>query len=367
MHDFLTKTINPSANASFGNLRSLRFRVGSPPRDIKPAVTSKFFRPKSLNYEAGYALWPGLLRGIVPAYNATGSKHSLFDGSVSHQVRGYKNELMNLAENKFIEELGAVRVNALDMWRTRKESATMIGSTMFRIATAGLALKKGRWRQCCDILGIKKKRPKESSFPSQWLEYSYGWAPLYGDCYIIANDMLTVPASPLYGKARGAWHDVIRYDGGMISSVVDRYVKGLGTATAFVTIDEPVMASLSQYGVLNPFAVMWESVPFSFVVDWFIPIGDYINQFNVTSGLKLTDYNVTGTVIQSQVGTVTGSPRFYPGYQHVPCISKSVSKSRILKSVPEFHFPRITNPLDFHPTRIANAIALLTTVFLQRS
>ena len=35
----------------------------------------------------------------------------------------------------------------------------------------------------------------------------------------------------------------------------------------------------------NPLLTAWELVPYSFVVDWFVPIGDFINQYASTDGL----------------------------------------------------------------------------------
>lgn len=37
------------------------------------------------------------------------------------------------------------------------------------------------------------------------------------------------------------------------------------------------------YGFSNPAAVLWEATPFSFVGDWFFPIGDYLNDLDKSS------------------------------------------------------------------------------------
>ncbi|MCW4013963.1 MAG: hypothetical protein NWF07_13400 [Candidatus Bathyarchaeota archaeon] len=360
--------VHPLAGV-YGNKRTERRLTGAPKKE-KPTVTfgKKYLKPNAINYEAGLAKWLGLLRGYDPYYNTTGSSNSS-GVNVLPVARDFKTELSHAAERKFIDELGNVRVNLYDLWRTRKESARMIGNRMFQIGHAALALKKGNWRRACTILGIKKKRPKQSEFPGQWLEYSYGWAPLVGDCYTIANDMLLVPTELVRSKVseRREVNTSTPWNGFAHSEGV-AYMRGVATAVAVVTIDEPERYAMQQYGILNPFAVLWEAVPFSFVVDWFVPIGDYINQFNATAGLKLFDYNVTSTVVTSEIGSVYGdSWVFVPSGQSSPYIFRNVTKSRVVKPVPDFYFPKITNPMDFHPNRIANALALLSVVFLQRS
>lgn len=39
-------------------------------------------------------------------------------------------------------------------------------------------------------------------------------------------------------------------------------------------------------GLANPAAVAWEVVPYSFVVDWFLPVGSYLSAWGVIPALK---------------------------------------------------------------------------------
>jgi hypothetical protein len=40
---------------------------------------------------------------------------------------------------------------------------------------------------------------------------------------------------------------------------------------------EDLCTTLNDAGVLNPASVYWETIPFSFVVDWFVDVGGYLN------------------------------------------------------------------------------------------
>jgi hypothetical protein len=46
------------------------------------------------------------------------------------------------------------------------------------------------------------------------------------------------------------------------------------------------MSEIRQMGVLDPLSVAWEVLPFSFVADWFIPIGTYLENLNQIPFLK---------------------------------------------------------------------------------
>lgn len=48
----------------------------------------------------------------------------------------------------------------------------------------------------------------------------------------------------------------------------------------------PFTRRLAEFGVANPLSIVWELVPFSFVVDWFIPVGNYIQGVVPPAGIE---------------------------------------------------------------------------------
>lgn len=326
----------------------------------KPKVfNNKYFKPNPIRYYAfdftygaGLAVWNGMPFSPyteVPTLANTNPTYTQIESMMSNAA--------TLAVNKFIEELGSVRVNLYDLLRTRRESLDMITDRVMQMLNAARAFKKGRWRRGCEILGIKKKRPKNSEFPQIWLEYSYGWAPLVGDIYTICDSMLTVPSTILKKSFREDFALPITRETGHLRFTGLCTGKILATAKSVVTIDESLVHAMNQYGILNPFAVAWEAVPFSFVADWFIPIGDYLNQFNATAGLKFYDYSVTSTAVFEQTGNVVPISGNFIGASY--CNGKQVEKVRYLGNAPVFNFPKITNPLDLSYRRCSYALSLL--------
>jgi len=67
------------------------------------------------------------------------------------------------------------------------------------------------------------------------------------------------------------------------------------TAAAIKTHDRWLIARIEEkgsipqmLGLTNPEMVMWELLPYSFVADWFIPIGDWMEARALVQGLKGT-------------------------------------------------------------------------------
>lgn len=335
----------------------------------KPKVTNnRYFKPNAIRYYAfdfnfGEGLrWrhsdmPFSPVNEVPKVSHTNPTYSTIESMMANAA--------TLAVNKFIEELGSVRVNLYDLVRTRMESMNMITDRCMQLLNAARAFKKGRWRRGCEILGIKKKRPKNSEFPQIWLEYSYGWAPLIGDIYTIGDSMLAVPSTIVKKSFREDFALPITHQTGHLRFAGQCIGKVLATAKSIVTLDAPFIHAMNQYGILNPFAVAWEAVPFSFVADWFIPIGDYLNQFNATAGLKFYDYSVTRSAVFSQVGSVNAISNVFIGTAYSD--GKQVIKVRYLGNAPVFNFPKIPNPLDLSYRRCSYALSLLVMGLQSRS
>ena len=117
-------------------------------------------------------------------YNRNTSSHTYTSGSLHRRgnptVERLHSEAIVEAQNKFLDEVSGIRVNLLDIYRTRIEAANMVAKNARKLCHAYLLLKKGKWRQFCSTLGISAKKPRrgQDNIPALWLEYSFGWAPL---------------------------------------------------------------------------------------------------------------------------------------------------------------------------------------------
>lgn len=65
------------------------------------------------------------------------------------------------------------------------------------------------------------------------------------------------------------------------------------TILARVEVADPNARLASQLGFVNPAVVAWELVPFSFVVDWFVNVGDVLSSYTDFLGFKFLESSVT--------------------------------------------------------------------------
>jgi len=135
----------------------------------------------------------------------------------------------------------------------------------------------------------------------RYLEYVYGWRPLMQDLYgvyVLAKQQ-SLLAMLLSGEGKAK-----RHLGGGTSQFHDF---SNATTTKWTETSEDARAicklygridpnhaglhTLQQLGLLNPLSLGWELVSWSFVVDWFVPIGPVLNALTAPAGLSF----ITGT------------------------------------------------------------------------
>lgn len=59
-------------------------------------------------------------------------------------------------------------------------------------------------------------------------------------------------------------------------------------------------AYMGKTGLNNPLGIVWNAIPFSFVLDWFVPVSSYLKRFKVQGADGQWDLNnLTSSVIQS--------------------------------------------------------------------
>jgi len=55
------------------------------------------------------------------------------------------------------------------------------------------------------------------------------------------------------------------------------------------SVEPSYLSNLSQMGLLNPAEVAWELTPWSFVVDWFVPVGNVLEALTARVGVTFID------------------------------------------------------------------------------
>lgn len=291
------------------------------------------------------------------------------------------NSTSTLASNLAIAKFWAAARN-----RTVVESGVLIAElrqSMGMAANAVLTvieilrwLKKGRFDKAVEAL-IKHGRPISRSakqrfrnysetsglsltkwMASAWLELQFGWKPLLQDVFNImeaTTDKMNgefFPTLTLRGKGPTL---TLRKDSyaeldSQTGAGHDEFLSGItyqadATITALFRVDSSLTV-LNAFGLDNPAAIAWELVPFSFVVDWFLPIGKYLSNLSALNGLELI-HATEFKRITSRCDRLTTKRRTW-GYS-VACECATVRYTRnVLSAIPpeNFQIPNLPNLID---------------------
>lgn len=154
-----------------------------------------------------------------------------------------------------------------------------------------------------------------------WLEYHFGWEPLVKDIGS-AIDLLQKPINdrPIVKRARTQKVLATPYSTtGFYGTEAYRSTHSMSwTATVGgkFRITNPNLFLANRLGLANPLSVAWELVPFSFVVDWFVNVSEFLGQFNELLGIELIDtfYTQSERDMCACDWTIVGNRNAPPGF-----------------------------------------------------
>ena len=144
--------------------------------------------------------------------------------------------------------------------------------------------------------------------PGAWLAAQYAWLPLLSDIFEAMKfvEQRTQDRKLVY-KTRHfiaeEMNDAASPTSYVVAASCSRHV------TLKVTLTEQVTMSRSL-GLQDPLSIIWERVPFSFIADWFIPIGSYLSNASFFGGTTLsytrTDFSrATASLLTRRKNTPT--------------------------------------------------------------
>lgn len=212
--------------------------------------------------------------------------------------------------------------------------------------------------------------------PDFFLEYVYAIQPLMSDTKGAFDLMKKIDADGIpdriHFKTGTKGKDVqdTPYYGNLVVSPFSIYTSyHIETEwKAFIRVDyaadNPALRALQQLGVVNPVELAWNLIPYSFVVDWFIPIGNYLQGWTADLGLRFIGGSIT-TVIERHVqltgyhatpGLTSETVTVSPGLWHYKKYVRNV-----LRDTPAPRMPTWKNP--FSALHFAEAMSLLVGVF----
>lgn len=131
----------------------------------------------------------------------------------------------------------------------------------------------------------------ENAIGNAWLAYRYGWMPFLSSIYGVATYARHI-ASRRKLKARAkcvnVWSRSVAASGFVPPHQYTVSHSRRCEIGIIYRIAQPWLFNTTRIVSLNPLAIAWELLPYSFVVDWFIDIGGYMQELEQSMFLGLT-------------------------------------------------------------------------------
>lgn len=319
-----------------------------------------------------------LTNGVITL--GTGSSASFYD--LGDRVSSLRSAAVARATTKVLGNLKSEGANFAIMAAELPQTIDLIRTTFIRLAEARHALSTGNFSGFCRSVGIHSSRRGEAKFKSlfskdkiraaadAWVEYIYGWKPLIQDVhdaikFFESKDKLAI-WSTTHAKVTSTDNSskmvTFGYDGLFGAQVNQDLSVSCSISLEWTETPGAQKARLAALvGLTNPASVAWEKLPWSFVVDWALPIGAWLNSLDATVGL--TFLQGSQTVFIRHSGTAEGIPSGKHGAGQVITVRARGYKRYVscvrtkLTSFPTPVLPVFKSPVSI--IHAANAIALL--------
>lgn len=261
-------------------------KTGRMVRDRKvenPYQMSSFRRTRTTST---YELSPG---SIWTGYNMPPS--GLIDSSLISSW-GSNDELKLLS--KLEEAVRGHDFNAGVFASTAPEAVRGISAAAFAVRDAWKSVHRGDidgfFRSISRISSGAKAASSRSvprlnrkDISSTWLSLTYGWLPLISDIHDFFEAMEVAA-----GNDRG-FTFTVRHGKSQVIPITSLWY----TANAIISQSVRLKCRMREHmsvgtywGINDPLSIAWELLPYSFVVDWFIPIGDYLSARSFIGSIK---------------------------------------------------------------------------------
>lgn len=302
-------------------------------------------------------------------------------GAITNNLYGpdASHNFFSKAETGALNKMLDMKFNAAQAFAERKQTADLLVKSVNRFVTFAVLFRKGNFKEANKILRstrgaftgrqlptFPKKPITKDTFANSWLEYSYGWRPLLNDIYgsaeLLADtyEDIRQPCRVRGGNSESkSWVSRMTAEG--LTGTARGKSKIRTTVNLEFDIGNDVAKTLAKTGITNPALLAWELLPYSFVIDWFIPIGNYLSAVNATTGLVFKRGSRT-TVASGEVSSSTVSDGSIYSTDPFPASAEWCEVIRIVyNTFPTPHLPSVSLGLNLN--QVTSGLSLISQFF----
>lgn len=239
---------------------------------------------------------------------------------------------------RMYSEIPQITANLALLYAERKKTVESIALALGGIVKCIREVRKGKVPELIMNRGQLRTRKKYSG---AWLNYTYGIKPFVQDLHALANSDLS---QVIYISGKNKVEQLKLSPNYRVNT---RY----GVKHKFgLSLRDPITATLAGAGLTNPALIAWELTPFSFMADWLLPVGPYLEMLTSTQG-----YNKhSGSVTRYWASEGYAWSSVNSGGIH----QKSWNRmTRTTSAFPDVPLPRFKNPVS--PIHALNALSII--------
>jgi hypothetical protein len=210
------------------------------------------------------------------------------------------------------------------------------------------------------------------------LTNSYAFQPLVGDVYGVLDELnrrdlaspkryktgVSVQVREEYNRETLLWLAPSWYG----EFEVNQTTRGFRSAKVRLDyyLDNPLLRTLAQLGITNPVSLAYELLPLSFVLDWFLPVGQYLDGLDAAAGMTFRGGSISYLTRMKCSARPTGRVRHWQ-YSNVKAVRNRVVRNagrqtRLLRQVFTSSPGPVYPPFADNPwsaPHVSSALALL--------
>lgn len=264
-----------------------------------PTIGTMFLPPQLQNFDRG-SLFMGTCSYWddfwgIPSWQSTrdGKLYDAFHSSLVAMGNSLVDDVEAKLTRKVYSKLKNNVVHIGNLIGERKQTFDLLLSLYKRISSL-ILLKKGTLKAVQAAITNKK------AWADDVLAFKFGVEPLVLDFLALSEHLGKLPPDmPIitvrtnnsqFPKRVSVQRGGVKFEGSIEISYVYK-----------LTSTMEVWESMKNFGLTNPMETAWELTPWSFVVDWFLPLGEYLSSLTADSGLIFK----TGTRKIKMTGTWT--------------------------------------------------------------
>lgn len=244
------------------------------------------------SYRLGKGLYPGEGNDIiVSGYIKDVGPVPLIGAPSGNEVASVEAQLLSQLKDQ--------RVNYAMALAQRKQTVGFIAETAKTLLQAYQLARRGNFYGALRTLGATGYWKGDSaSVAKKWLQFHFAAKPLMSDIHGAVTGLLDI--NPKSGdlvvvrttrSASEAVAEEIKYTWDVNQEthlIIDRtgFARRDLRLVCWYELNSEELRSLSRNGWTNPAHVLWDAVPYSFVVDWLLPIGRYLSNLDAAAAYR---------------------------------------------------------------------------------